>query len=144
LRELNTVDLDEVLRLESENPSPWNREDIDQEIGRHDRIMYVAVNEGMGVIVGWCCCRLLDDQAELLKIAVLGSMRKRGVASTLLAHLLRRLAGRGVQALFLEVRSRNFPALRFYRKHGFVEIGRRRRYYSSPDDDALVLERNFS
>lgn len=138
---MKPADLDDVLRLEAENPSPWSREDIDLEIGRHDRALYVAVDEGMGVIVGWCCCRLLDDQAELLKIAVAGMMRKRGVASGLLAHLLRHIAGRGVQTLFLEVRSRNFPALRFYRKHGFVEIGRRRRYYSSPDDDALVLER---
>ena len=136
------ADLDNVLRLEVENSSPWSREDIDKEVGRYDRAHYVAVDEGMGVIIGWCCCRFLDDQAELLKIAVLGSMRKRGVASILLAHLLKDLADRGVQALFLEVRSRNFPALRFYRKHGFTEIGRRQRYYSSPEDDALVLERN--
>jgi ribosomal-protein-alanine N-acetyltransferase len=141
---MNPDDLHDVLRLEAENPSPWSREDIDQEIGRYDRILYVAVDEGMGVIVGWCCCRFLDDQAELLKIAVLGSMRKRGVASILLAHLLKHLSGRGVQALFLEVRSRNYPALQFYLKHGFAEVGRRRRYYSSPDDDALVFERNFA
>ncbi|KAB2889502.1 MAG: ribosomal-protein-alanine N-acetyltransferase [Desulfobulbaceae bacterium] len=138
------ADLDEVLRLEAENPSPWSREDIEREIGRYDRILYVTVDETLGVIVGWCCCRFLDDQAELLKIAVLGSMRRRGVASGLLTLLLEYLAGRGVQALYLEVRSRNFPALRFYRKHGFAEVGRRRRYYFSPDDDAIVLERDFA
>lgn len=141
---MSPADLDDVLRLEAENPSPWSREDIDKEVGRYDRAQYVAVDEEEGGIVGWCCCRFLDDQAELLKIAVIGSMRKRGVASVLLTHLLKDLADRGVQALFLEVRSRNFPALRFYRKHGFTEIGRRQRYYSSPDDDALVLERNFT
>lgn len=141
---MSPADLDDVLRLEAENPSPWSREDIDKEVGRYDRAQYVAVDEKEGGIVGWCCCRFLDDQAELLKIAVIGSMRKRGVASVLLTHLLKDLADRGVQALFLEVRSRNFPALRFYRKHGFTEIGRRQRYYSSPDDDALVLERNFA
>lgn len=141
---MNPADLDDVLLLEAENPSPWSRSDIEQEIGRHDRVLYVAVDEVMGVIAGWCCCRLLGDQAELLKLAVVGTKRNRGVASGLLAHLLRHIVGRGVQTLFLEVRSRNFPALRFYRKHGFVEIGRRRRYYSSPDDDALVLERYFA
>jgi [ribosomal protein S18]-alanine N-acetyltransferase len=144
LREVVPADLCDILRLEAENPSPWSRDDIDQEIGRYDRAQYVAVDEGSGVIVGWCCCRLLDDQAELLKIAVLGSLRRRGVASVLLAHVVRHLAVRGAQALFLEVRSLNLPALQFYRKHGFVEIGRRRRYYSSPDDDALVLERTIS
>ncbi|EFK95203.1 ribosomal-protein-alanine acetyltransferase, partial [sediment metagenome] len=89
---MNPADLDDVLRLEAENPSPWSREDIEQEIGRHDRVLFVAVDEEMGVIIGWCCCRLLDDQAELLKIAVVGTMRKRGVASVLLAHLLKHIA----------------------------------------------------
>jgi [ribosomal protein S18]-alanine N-acetyltransferase len=39
------------------------------------------------------------------------------------------------------VRESNEPALRLYRSRGFEEISRRRRYYKSPVEDALVLRR---
>jgi ribosomal-protein-alanine N-acetyltransferase len=140
---MTPADLDGVHRLEMENLSPWSREEIDLELGRHDRVQYVAVDAASGAVHGWCCCRFLGEQGELLKIAVQVGCRKRGIASALLSQALRYLADRGVRTLFLEVRSGNFPARQFYRKNGFVEIGMRRQYYSSPDDDALVLERHF-
>jgi ribosomal-protein-alanine N-acetyltransferase len=39
----------------------------------------------------------------------------------------------------LEVRSANQTALRFYERHKFQIVGRRRNYYGSPTDDALLL-----
>jgi len=39
----------------------------------------------------------------------------------------------------LEVRTANLAALRFYEHHGFEVIGRRKQYYVSPVEDALVL-----
>ena len=140
---MSPADLDGILGLEAENPSPWSREDIDQELGRHDRVQYVAVDAVSGVVCGWCCCRFFEDQAELLKIAVRGAFRKRGVASALLARAVEYLAGRGVCRLFLEVRAGNRAARRFYSANGFAEVGLRRNYYTAPDDDALVLERSL-
>ena len=40
--------------------------------------------------------------------------------------------------IFLEVRESNQPARRLYEKHGFREIGRRRRYYQNPLEDAIL------
>ena len=42
---------------------------------------------------------------------------------------LRRLAGLGVRAVFLEVGEDNVPARRLYRRAGFREVGRREGYY---------------
>jgi ribosomal-protein-alanine N-acetyltransferase len=78
-----------------------------------------------------------------LRITVLGTRRKNGVASALLAHLIRQLVASGVATLFLEVRAHNHPALQFYRKHGFIEIGLRRKYYDDPQDDALIFSKNL-
>ncbi|NVN31455.1 ribosomal-protein-alanine acetyltransferase, partial [Endobacter medicaginis] len=45
--------------------------------------------------------------------------------------------------LFIEVAAGNGPAIALYRGCGFVEVGRRRRYY--PDgDDALVMVLSLS
>ena len=43
----------------------------------------------------------------------------------------------GAKLAKLEVRESNTPALRLYRKHGFVVLGRHERYYG--DEAALVL-----
>jgi ribosomal-protein-alanine N-acetyltransferase len=45
--------------------------------------------------------------------------------------------------MFLEVATGNSPALELYRRIGFVEVGRRRRYYAD-SSDALVLRMNIS
>ena len=144
IRDLAAADLHRVARLEQGEPSAWDSGDIGREIEQRHGIQLVVVDEADGDIVGWCCSRFVEAEAELLKITVLGSCRRRGIASTLLADLQDRLVARGVRTLFLEVRSHNDPALRLYRRHGFAEVGRRRRYYSSPEDDALILAKELA
>ena len=45
----------------------------------------------------------------------------------------------GCPDVLLEVRQSNEAAQRFYTGHGFVPIGRRRRYYQAPPEDAVVM-----
>ena len=54
----------------------------------------------------------------------------------------RRSARDGGRAMFLEVATGNAAALALYRREGFVEVGRRRRYYADASD-ALVLRVNL-
>ena len=72
--------------------------------------------------------------------------RGRGLARALLNLHLRRLAGLGARAVFLEVDEDNEPARRLYRRAGFREVGRRPGYYQQGRDDAataLVLRRDL-
>ena len=46
---------------------------------------------------------------------------------------------RGVEAVYLEVRESNAAAQRMYAHRGFSRVGRRRRYYRRPEEDALIL-----
>ncbi len=41
---------------------------------------------------------------------------------------------------FLEVRESNTAAQALYRKLGFVEIGRRSKYYDDPEETAIVMQ----
>ena len=91
--------------------------------------------------------RLVDDEAEILSVAVASSHRGRGIARALLNLHLRRLAGLGARAVFLEVDEHNEPARRLYRRAGFHEVGRRPGYYPQGRDQAaaaLVLRRDLS
>jgi ribosomal-protein-alanine N-acetyltransferase len=45
----------------------------------------------------------------------------------------------GAQSMQLEVRSASVAALALYRSLGFVEQGRRTRYYRDPEDDAVLM-----
>jgi ribosomal-protein-alanine N-acetyltransferase len=42
-------------------------------------------------------------------------------------------------AIFLEVRSSNVAARNLYEKLGFLQVGCRQGYYSSPPEDGIVM-----
>jgi ribosomal-protein-alanine N-acetyltransferase len=95
---------------------------------------------------GFIMARQAADEAEILSVAVARSSQGRGLASQLLTLHLRRLAGLGVKAVFLEVDEHNAPAIRLYSRAGFREVSRRPNYYPQPDGKtaaALVLRRDI-
>ena len=49
---------------------------------------------------------------------------------------------REIYRVVLEVRSQNENAIKLYEKLGFDKLGIRKRFYSSPADDAVVMEKN--
>ena len=94
---------------------------------------------------GFVLSRIVPPEAEILSIAVTPSRRGKGLAGQLLQFHLRRLAGLGVGAVFLEVGEDNVPAQRLYRRAGFREVGRRKAYYSArKGSTALVLRRDLT
>lgn len=87
-----------------------------------------------GMLLG----RTVSDQAEVLTLAVAPAMRRRGVASALLRNAKLLVGAHGTVTMFLEVATGNTAALALYRREGFVEVSRRRRYYAD-GSDAIVM-----
>ena len=97
-------------------------------------------------VAGFVISRVAADEAEILSVAVAQAYRGRAVARALLRHHLGRLAALGARKVFLEVYEGNVPALRLYRRAGFIEAGRRKGYYPNATGEpatALVLRRNL-
>ena len=136
-----TADLAGVAAVECENPSPWSLESLAQELEVKQAWQFVAESSG-SQIIGWCACRIIWPEGELLKIAVRKKDRGRGLGQCLVEHLVRELKQRKVVSLFLEVRSGNQTALNFYRRYGFVQVGVRPDYYCDPPDSAIILKKN--
>ena len=80
-------------------------------------------------------------ELEILNLAVERAARRRGCGGRLLRLALQAGRKMGMQKALLEVREHNVAALALYRACGFVQAGRRRRYYADTGEDALVLER---
>ena len=103
----------------------------------------VLVAEREDVVAGFVCLRVMGPEAELLNLAVLPSLRRKGVGSQLVERALQAAWEKGAARIFLEVRESNLAALRLYQRHGFERAGYRRGYYADPPGDAVVLSRRL-
>jgi len=92
---------------------------------------------------GMVLARVADEEAEVLTLAVVPVSRRHGLGGALLDAALREARDRGARAMFLEVSEANQTARRRYAEAGFVEVGRRRRYYAD-GADALLLRAALS
>ena len=93
-------------------------------------------------LAGFILSRIAADEAEILSVAVAPARRGRGLSRLLLDLHLRRLAGLGVRAVYLEVDKDNAPARALYRRADFSEVGQRQGYYPG-GATALVLRRDL-
>ena len=103
------------------------------------RIALVAEEGAAGIVAGFAVASLLPPQAELETIAVASAFQRRGLAWKLFALLAGELHTAQVTELLLEVRASNCAALGLYLRLGFVETGRRPRYYQNPVEDAVLM-----
>jgi [ribosomal protein S18]-alanine N-acetyltransferase len=138
LRGLTEEDLDEVMAIENGSfVRPWTKR-LFEETLRSD------VSEGLGLesegrVVGYIVFYAVEGEAHVLNFAVHPLFRRQGLGLTMLKGALKGLRGRGVTVFFLEVREGNAGAIGLYEKCGFERIGRRKRYYSETNEDALVM-----
>ena len=120
----------------------WSEHEFEQLLT--DRSVVADRASSGGRNVGFILSRRAADEAEILSVAVARARRGRGLARRLLDLHLRRLAGLGLRAVFLEVEEDNTPARRLYARAGFREVGRRPGYYArSGGKGALVLRRDL-
>jgi ribosomal-protein-alanine N-acetyltransferase len=84
------------------------------------------------------------DEGEIANLAVAPSGWGSGTGRRLLNAALAEALARGAAAVYLEVRDSNDRARRLYHSSGFEEVGRRRRYYRRPVEDAIVLRRTLT
>jgi ribosomal-protein-alanine N-acetyltransferase len=135
-------DVDAIVALESESfTNPWTRETLVWELRNSDVTFVYAMRDEGGTVVAFCVCWILFDELHLNTVAVAPAERRRGRATTLLGHVLAEAAGQGVRRATLEVRASNAPALRLYERLGFQVTATRPRYYTNPEEDALILWR---
>ena len=102
-------------------------------------IHFTIARRPEGALAGYVIAWFVADEGEVANLAVAPAQRRQGVGGVLLDAVLADATARGTRALFLEVRESNVAARRLYASRKFEEVGRRPRYYRSPEEDALIL-----
>lgn len=121
--------------------TPWSQQVLEMELQNKCALFFVA--EENGSILGHIGMHAVMDEGFIANVAVAKDHRRHGVATALLDRLIQCAQKKRLGFLTLEVRESNLPAIAFYQKSGFAQVGRRKNFYSSPEEDALLMTRFF-
>ena len=119
----------------------WSEKSVTGELTNALALWLVAV-EG-DTVAGYVGSQTVCNETDMMNVAVTADFRRRGIGEKLVNALVEELKAMESHCLTLEVRASNTPAQAMYEKLGFVEIGRRPRYYQNPKEDALILRKDF-
>ena len=134
--------LPQVAAIERESFSQsWSERLFADELFNDTVSLIVAEGED-GTVLGYAELQVILDEGCLEKIAVDKKFRRQHVAEELLGAFLR-FGAANLAFLTLEVRESNGAAIGLYRKLGFREVGRRKRYYQDPIEDAVLMTVEF-
>ena len=132
IRKFRSNDIEKILEIEAEAfpKSAYSREILLRYALRLPESFLVLETEAG--IEGYIIYEL---EGHVISMAVKTSHRRKGSGTELFRHALSE-----VEDLWLEVRSRNYGAIRFYEKMGMGAVGTVADYYEA--DDALIMVLN--
>jgi ribosomal-protein-alanine N-acetyltransferase len=139
--------LSEILKIEEACFSaPWTRKMLEAELSGNPFAHFLVARTERGAdasaeaIVGYLCYWIVFEELRLMNLAVIESMRHRGIAKSLVATALQTGMSQSAHRAVLEVRASNQAALRLYEGFGFSQTAVRPKYYANPVEDAVLME----
>lgn len=143
IRKAAAPDIPAVAALEAEEFPDGASEDMLRRLSESaDGCILIA--ENAGEVLGYVWCRFVLDEGDIGNVAVKKEERRRGIAGELLRALDRECEERRIAVLMLEVRESNAAALALYEKNGFLSVGRRKKYYEKPTEDAILMSKFYT
>jgi len=98
----------------------------------------VAVIKETGDIAAFAAVSWVFDEANINRIAVRSEFRGNRLG-TLLLEWIEKTLPEDVAIFNLEVRESNKHAIEMYEKFGYTVLGRRKKFYRNPEEDALLM-----
>ncbi len=139
--------LPDILQIEEACFSaPWTRKMIEAELSGNPFAHFLVAKQapaceaGSISIVGYLCFWIVFEEVRLMNLAVIESMRRKGVARALLQQALEMGIAKAARCAVLELRASNHAAHALYRGLGFRDVTTRPTYYTNPLEDAVLME----
>ena len=142
IKRMATDDLNEILSIENILfPVPWSRDVFIRELQLPiSRSLVAKIHEDVpNEIAGYITYWVLPGEVHVHKIAVRKNLQKSGIASRLMAEMIRLSCEEDAALCILEVGRSNEGAKKLYEKFGFTVTEVRSKYYAESGEDALVM-----
>ncbi len=138
IRIATSNDLADILSIEKKVfKHPWSKEQLSWELNSQPAAEnYVMIARGN--MIGYLFSHVVDDDVQILNIAIDIPFQHKGYGEQLLSYFLDQF--NADSSIHLEVRKSNFPAINLYLKFGFHETGTRKGYYAD-GEDAIIMQR---
>lgn len=117
---------------------PWSEKSYLGSIESNMETVPVIVIKETGEIAAYAAVSYVLDEANINRIAVMPDYRGNGLGTVLLEWIENNLP-EDVTVYNLEVRESNKYAIEMYEKFGYTVLGRRKRFYRNPEEDALLM-----
>ena len=91
-------------------------------------------------IAGFIVARIFAEELHVNNVAVRPEFQRKHLGFQLLQRSLAQAKNRGASVAQLEVRAGNAAAQGLYRRCGFAVVGKRKKYYRQPTEDALLMD----
>lgn len=121
---------------------PWSEDSITEELTNENARFFVA--EKNGETVGYMGMHIVLDECYIANVAVLPIHRRQGIGERLLSYGESIAQNENCSFISLEVRVSNSGAIALYEKSGFERAGERKNFYSDPQENALIMTKNFN
>lgn len=139
--------LPHILKIEEACFSaPWTRKMLEAELSGNPFAHFLLAKQEGGAevsaesIVGYLCYWIVFEEVRLMNLAVVESMRHRGIARSLVTAALQTGLSQSAHRAVLEVRASNRAAQTLYQGFGFRQTAVRPKYYHNPVEDAVLME----
>ncbi len=116
----------------------WSEKSFSDSILSDSETVPAAVNRATGEIMAYAAVSYIFEEANINRIAVRPEFRGNRLGTALLGWLEENLPEE-VTVFNLEVRESNVHAIEMYEKFGYTVLGRRKRFYRNPEEDALLM-----
>lgn len=113
---------------------PWSEDAVRSSLGSHTTLAWLVGDPPVGHLLA----SAVAEEGEILTLGVHPGHRRRGHAASLMRACQAAWVARGVRTGWLEVRDDNRAAIELYRGLGWVDAGRRPRYYSDGRDACVM------
>ncbi len=149
---LSQYDANELHNLEaSAFDDAWSVEQFEKALMSKNYLCYGVKLKDSTILVAYIMLSIIPSieqmrggECEIINIATKEEYRKQGLANILLEHICLLATKEGIDAIFLDVRESNHAAISLYLKHNFINVGKRKNYYSTIDgfENAILMQFN--
>lgn len=114
----------------------WNENVLSKELENplSEYIVALCDNE----VVGYAGLWQPLDEGHITNIVTKKDKRGNHVGTRMLKEIINLAKSKGLKCVTLEVNEHNENAIRLYKKHNFIEVGKRNKYYNNTDD-AIIM-----